>query len=208
MHDHRALLIAAAHLAAERGPDFSMGEVARAAGVHRATIYRRYPNRTAVLDAVAELANEEACAGLIGADLEQLPIADAAYEAARVLIEVADRFYIAYDSASFKKRSGERSVNELLNRIFEGARARGEVDRDFSTAFVVDCFAALANAGCQHHVYRGVSIEDAAHAVGHALLHGVLPVTGASPLSLHEATGSRLRSSTSFRGSGRPRSKP
>jgi AcrR family transcriptional regulator len=46
------ILVAARDLVAERGPGVPLDEVARHAGVGVATLYRRYPDRTALLEAV------------------------------------------------------------------------------------------------------------------------------------------------------------
>jgi AcrR family transcriptional regulator len=46
------ILVAARDLVADRGPDVPLDEVARRAGVGVATLYRRYPDRAALLEAV------------------------------------------------------------------------------------------------------------------------------------------------------------
>ena len=48
-----AILDAAAHVLAERGAGANMAEVAAASGVSRATLYRYYPSREALLEALA-----------------------------------------------------------------------------------------------------------------------------------------------------------
>jgi len=55
--NRRRILAAAERLFAERGPDITMTDLARAAGVGRGTLYRRYPDVTAV--AVALLDSHE-----------------------------------------------------------------------------------------------------------------------------------------------------
>ncbi|MFS8480057.1 MAG: helix-turn-helix domain-containing protein [Micromonosporaceae bacterium] len=55
--NRRRILAAAERLFAEQGPDITMTDLARAAGVGRGTLYRRYPDVTAV--AVALLDSHE-----------------------------------------------------------------------------------------------------------------------------------------------------
>src|ERR671933_585725 len=55
-----AILEAAAAVLAERGEQASMADVAAAAGVARATVYRYFPNREALFEALGRLAVEEA----------------------------------------------------------------------------------------------------------------------------------------------------
>src|SRR4051794_8757559 len=55
-----AILEAAAEVLAERGEQASMADVAAAAGMARASVYRYFPNREALLEALGRLAVEEA----------------------------------------------------------------------------------------------------------------------------------------------------
>ena len=57
-----AILEAAAAVLAERGEQASMADVAAAAGMARATVYRYFPNRDALLEALGGLAVEDAIA--------------------------------------------------------------------------------------------------------------------------------------------------
>ena len=51
--NREALLSRAAELIAEHGPAVALDEVARAAGVGNATLYRHFPDRAALLRAIA-----------------------------------------------------------------------------------------------------------------------------------------------------------
>lgn len=51
-HNREALLTAARQLLAERGPDAPLDEIARAAGVANATLYRHFPTRAELILAV------------------------------------------------------------------------------------------------------------------------------------------------------------
>src|SRR5919202_1435412 len=55
-----AILEAAAALLADRGEQASMADVAAAAGMARATVYRYFPNKEALFEALGRLAVEEA----------------------------------------------------------------------------------------------------------------------------------------------------
>src|SRR5947199_656450 len=57
-----AILDAAAHALSEHGSSTNMADVAAAAGVSRATLYRYYPDREALLDALSSHALAEAAA--------------------------------------------------------------------------------------------------------------------------------------------------
>src|SRR5919198_1300481 len=66
-----AILEAAARALVDQGAHASMNEVAAEAGIARATVYRYFPSRQALLDALAELAVNDAGARLSSARMEQ-----------------------------------------------------------------------------------------------------------------------------------------
>jgi AcrR family transcriptional regulator len=85
-----AILEAAASVLAARGEGGSMTDVAEAAGVARATVYRYFPNRQALLDELAELAIRSAGESLASARIEQVPVEEALTRAVRALVGVGD----------------------------------------------------------------------------------------------------------------------
>src|SRR5215218_6687483 len=89
-----AILEAAAEVLAERGEQTSMADVAAAAGVARATVYRYFPNRQALLDALARVGLDHAEARLRGARLAHVPLEQALERAVRALIDVGDTFIV------------------------------------------------------------------------------------------------------------------
>src|ERR671939_391446 len=70
-----AILDAAARVLLARGEQASMNDVASAAGVARATVYRYFPNRQALLDELAELAVSSAGERLASARIDEIPVA-------------------------------------------------------------------------------------------------------------------------------------
>src|SRR6266496_1356666 len=82
-----AILDAAAHALSEHGSSTNMADVATAAGVSRATLYRYYPDRGALLDALASHA-------LGDAGLERAPVEEAIERIVRALTAVGDRYAV------------------------------------------------------------------------------------------------------------------
>ncbi|MET8797649.1 helix-turn-helix domain-containing protein [Nocardia sp. NPDC004568] len=70
------ILRAATTVFAESGPDASLNEIARRAGVGPGTLYRHFPNRQTLQTAVLEERVEKLCGA--GAELVSLPDADTA----------------------------------------------------------------------------------------------------------------------------------
>src|SRR3989441_12396777 len=89
-----AILDAAAHALSEHGGRTSMADVAAAAGVSRATLYRYYPDREALLGALASRALADAAARLADAGLERAPVEEAIERIVRALTAVGDRYAV------------------------------------------------------------------------------------------------------------------
>src|SRR5919206_4620957 len=107
-----AILEAAAALLAERGEQASMADVAGAAGMARATVYRYFPNREALFEALGRLAVEEAGERLRAGRLDEVAVPDAFERAVRALVGVGDSFVVVSresarpDPAEFERRGG------------------------------------------------------------------------------------------------------
>ena len=90
-----AILEAAAAVLAERGEQASMADVAAAAGMARATVYRYFPNREALFEALGRLAVEEAGERLAGGQARARSAVPEAFErAVRALVAVGDSFVV------------------------------------------------------------------------------------------------------------------
>src|ERR687884_1660524 len=89
-----AILDGAARTLAIQGPAASMTDVAVAAGVARATVYRYFPNRQALLDELAALAIRSAGERLSAARIDEIPVSDGITRAVRALVDVGDLFVV------------------------------------------------------------------------------------------------------------------
>src|SRR3954453_20344338 len=89
-----AILEAAAAVLAERGEQASMADVAAAAGMARATVYRYFPNRDALFEALRRLAGDDPRERLEAGRLDEIPVQDAFERAVRALVAVGDYFVV------------------------------------------------------------------------------------------------------------------
>lgn len=75
-------------------PSASLGEVARRAGLGRATLYRHFPSREALRDAIRAEALSRAEAALREAALDDVPAREGVRRAAEVLVPLGMRFRV------------------------------------------------------------------------------------------------------------------
>jgi TetR/AcrR family transcriptional regulator, mexCD-oprJ operon repressor len=139
-----AILDAAASVIAARGESASMNEVAAAAGVARATLYRYFPSRQALLDELAALAVADAEERLVAARLEEVATDEGVTRVVRALIEVGDAFIVlARERVQPDAEQFERSVSQPLRRLVERAQAGGDLRDDFPSTWLADALVSL-----------------------------------------------------------------
>jgi TetR/AcrR family transcriptional regulator, mexCD-oprJ operon repressor len=152
-----AILEAAATVLAERGEQASMADVAAAAGMARATVYRYFPNREALFEALGRLAVEQAGERLRAARLEEIAVSDAFERAVRALVGVGDPFVVvSRESARPDREQFERSVAAPLRELIQRAQSLGEVRRDLPAAWLMESLIGIVVSGLQTRPSLGV----------------------------------------------------
>ena len=83
-----------------------MNDVAEAAGVARATVYRYFPNREALLDELARAAVSDVEARLASARIDEVAPEEGIARAVRALVDVGDSFVLlARERAAIRSRA-------------------------------------------------------------------------------------------------------
>jgi TetR/AcrR family transcriptional regulator, mexCD-oprJ operon repressor len=138
-----AILESAAGLLADRG-EASMGDVAAAAGVARATVYRYFPNREALLEALGRLAVEEAGDRLGAGRIEEVSVPDAFERAVRALVAVGDYLVVlSRESARPDPEEFERRIATPLRGLIERAQSLGEVRDDLPASWLMESLVGI-----------------------------------------------------------------
>src|SRR5438445_968506 len=140
-HDRTAaaILEAAAQALSEHGRSMSMADVAAAAGVSRATLYRYYPDREALLDALASNALADAAARLADAGLERAPVEQAIERIVRAVIAVGDRYaVIVREQCKFDPAEAERLLGAPMRAVFARGIESGLFRQDISAEVLLE----------------------------------------------------------------------
>jgi len=167
-----AILEAAARLLAEDA-DASMADLARAAGVGRATLYRYYPNREALLAALTAEALGELAGRLADAGLETAGVEEAIGRIVRAVLTVGDRYAVLVrERVKADPATAERAFTEPIRRVLERGIDEGLLRDDIPLDVQLALFGGVLQAGVRLASERRLGHEDAAAAVTSAYLDG------------------------------------
>ena len=171
--NREAIVEAAREVFAEQGLDAPLDEIARRAGTGNATLYRRFPTRADLLEAVfAERMAEHVDAVEAGlADPDPWRGFASYVEAVGVMQArdrgIADLVTMDVSAAPEIERLRARAFGGLV-RLVERARAAGVLRADFTTEDIV--LLLMANAGLVERA-DGIAVDASARFV-HVLLDG------------------------------------
>jgi TetR/AcrR family transcriptional repressor of mexCD-oprJ operon len=139
-----AILDGAARMFAVEGEQANMNDVAAAAGVARATVYRYFPNRQALLDELAQVALNDAEARLESARIDEVAPLEGIARTVRALVDVGDGFVLlARERVRSEPGRFERSVSQPLRRLFERGQAAGDLRGDIAAPRLTESLIGL-----------------------------------------------------------------
>jgi AcrR family transcriptional regulator len=165
-----------------------MLDVAAAAGVARATVYRYFPSRQALLDELARLALSDATSRLVASRIDEVPPEEGIRRAVRSLVEVGDHLIVvAREGVRLRPEEFERSIAAPLRRLMERAVASGELRADVPAAWLVETLVGTVVSVLSSAVVLGR--EDTVAAVSSMFLDGARARSRNVALSLVKEDG-------------------
>jgi TetR/AcrR family transcriptional regulator, mexCD-oprJ operon repressor len=172
----RILQAATRVLADNRGA--GMAEVAAAAGLARATLYRHFPTRDDLLAAIRAQAYDDAGAAIAACRLDEGPASDALRRLIEGLVAVGDRYRFLQNEAEGEPAGAPRSKREdrlrqpVLAMIRRGQES-GEFAPDLTPRWVGRTLAALIPSALRAIEDGELSSKDAAGVVYRTTLRGL-----------------------------------
>ncbi len=176
LRDHiaAAILDKAALILAERREAANLAEIAEAAGVARSTLYRYFPSRDALLQALAETAASEIQARIDEANVDVLPVPDAIARLTRGFIATGSKYIaLAY---LWPKPAGaaDEQVSEPLLRLFRRGIADGTLRGDLPVQTLLASYADLIEGAITRAAKNHAGVEETSAAVLAIFLNGTL----------------------------------
>lgn len=174
LRNRAALLDAAADVLATT-PEASLAEVAHRAGLARATLYRHFESRDALLGAIQAEALERASAALDGAGLPDCDTREGLRRAAAALVPLGMRFRILLTEGSDTDPEFVAARNRTLAPLWtllERGQSTGEISRSASTAWLGLVLAGLLMTTVRASAAGLVDPGDAGELVARSFLDG------------------------------------
>ena len=168
------IVATATRLLAQR-PDASMIDIAGAAGVGRATLYRYFPTREHLFDALHRAATEELVAGIEDAGLERTPVPEGLRRLLRAVLTVADHYVIFLGMPAPPDASRDEDTERVeapVRALFARGIADGTLRPELDVQTYVQFFGAAVVAAVESGLPRTAGVEDAAALVTSLFLDG------------------------------------
>jgi TetR/AcrR family transcriptional regulator, mexCD-oprJ operon repressor len=170
---NRAAILEAAIGVLGAQPDAGIAEVAAAAGVGRATVYRHFASREALIDALRMYASEEAAQRFTEARVDDGDPVEALERMVAAMLALGDRYRVIFPQDQQPKPRRGEVLLKPLTRLIVRAQAEGAIDPDLPASWVIATLRALLRTAVGEIEARRLSREAAPARVVRTLVRGV-----------------------------------
>ncbi|MFF0463255.1 TetR/AcrR family transcriptional regulator [Streptomyces mexicanus] len=155
----------------------TMDEVAKAAGISRATLHRHFAGRDALVRALEELGIAECERALEAARLDEGPAAQAVHRLIRAIEPAAGLLAFLYTENQLfegeEQNAGWARIDERLTALFRRGQASGEFRIDLTPAWLTEALYGLLASGAWAVTEGRVARKDFTYMIAELLLGGV-----------------------------------
>ncbi|MDL5200480.1 TetR/AcrR family transcriptional regulator [Streptomyces sp. ALI-76-A] len=163
----------------------TMDEVAKAAGISRATLHRQFAGRDALVRALEALGIAECEAALDAARLDDGPASDAVRRLVRALEPAAGLLAFLYTENQLfegeEQNAGWSQLDERISALFRRGQLEGEFRIDLTPAWLAEALFGLLASGVWMVQSGKGAPKDFQHMIVELLLGGALRRPGPPP---------------------------
>ncbi|MET7381853.1 TetR/AcrR family transcriptional regulator [Streptomyces sp. NPDC005526] len=154
----------------------TMDEVARAAGISRATLHRHFAGRDALVRALESLGIAECGAALDTARLDEGPAGEAVRRLVRAIEPAAGLLAFLYTENQLfegeEQNAGWTRIDDRVAALFRRGQAAGEFRIDLTPAWLTEALYGLLASGAWAVAEGRVAPKDFTHMIVELLLGG------------------------------------
>ena len=155
-----------------------MAEVAAAAGLARATLYRHFPTRSDLVDAIRAQAYDDAGAAIVASRLEEGSASEALERLVEGLIAVGDRYRILQNEAETAaggaaSRKREEELSQPVLAVIRRGQESGELSPDVPPRWVTRTLEALIRSALRDVAEGHLTPREAAAMVYRTTMRGL-----------------------------------
>jgi AcrR family transcriptional regulator len=158
-----AIVEAALKVFATEGSTATLDEVAVAAGISRATLYRHFSSREELFAALLDEAYADVLARMRAANTDEVPFGEALARAARATAVTGTQFIaLCSEPLSAKPHDLDAEYARMMEALFERGKAEGSIRPSLSNAWLCESWSALTVAALRHGSEAGLGPEPIA----------------------------------------------
>jgi TetR/AcrR family transcriptional repressor of mexCD-oprJ operon len=167
----RTAIVEAAAVVLNRDETASMQDVADAAGVGRATLYRHFPSRETLLAAMWGAAVHEAGDSLGRANLDRVTAEEAIARATRALLANAEHYAVVSRARmSIQPETAQRLFVDPLTALLQRGQEEGVLRADLPPDYLYHCWIGMVLRFGP--LVETLGVEDASDAIVRTFLDG------------------------------------
>ncbi|MFF0222342.1 TetR/AcrR family transcriptional regulator [Streptomyces sp. NPDC004629] len=156
----------------------TMDEVAKAAGISRATLHRHFAGRDALVRALETLGIEECLAALGAARTDEGPASEAVRRLVREIEPAAGLLAFLYTENQLfegdEQNEGWARIDERIAALFRRGQAAGEFRIDLTPAWLTEALFGLLASAAWAVAEGRVAPKDFTHMIVELLLGGAV----------------------------------
>jgi TetR/AcrR family transcriptional regulator, mexCD-oprJ operon repressor len=175
-HIRQSILDAAATLLSSQGDSAIMSELADAAGVGRATLYRYFSTREELMTALAHAAIDDISTRLGAADLEHVPVPEAIARILRAILAGGAKFeFIRAQHEFIDKEDVDRRIGEPIRAVIRRGMQDGTLRSDVPLEVLSNLFGGMIFGAARSLPFLENGVERASAIATETLLKGLGP---------------------------------